>query len=70
MGIYSHCTDEQLTTLREQLIAQLHGPASGSGHGRSITQRSTAEIRRSLNDIAAELASRNGTALRGPIYLV
>lgn len=75
MGIYSHLTDTQLTDLRAQLVAsltsRLTGPTSASSNGRSIAfQQQTADIKREIEGINAEIATRQGQALRRPIYIV
>lgn len=76
MGIYSHLSDEQLTTTRERLsqslVDRLTAPtAAGSSSGRNVQyQQRTAEIERQITLINEEISGRTGGAARGPIYLV
>lgn len=75
MGIYSHFTDPQLTELRDKLVAsltaRLTAPTSASTNGRSVSfQQRTDEIRREIEAVNAEVATRQGLSVRRPIYLV
>jgi hypothetical protein len=75
MGIYSHLTDTQLTELRGQLVAsltsRLTGPTSASSNGRSVAYaQQTTSIKREIEEVNTEIASRQGQALRRPIYIV
>lgn len=79
MGIYHHYTVDELTALRDRLMASLHdrltGPSaattSGSGGQRSVQYNTElAQIRKELDAVNAELARRNGQSVRRPIYMV
>ena len=80
MGIYSHLTTEQLTARRDSYLAaidaRLTGPTQASNSTDGVGARSvqfnadTTQLRRAIDDINAELAQRNGQAVRKPIYLV
>lgn len=75
MGIYSHYTVDQLTTLRDTLTQSLHDrltkpTAAGSSTGRNAQyQQRTEEIRKEISAVIGELDKRAGTATSGPIYL-
>lgn len=75
MGIYSHQTTDQLTAIRDKLTNSLHDrltapTASSWGDRRIQFDQQTAEIRKEITAVNAELDSRNGTVARRPIYLV
>lgn len=75
MGPYSHFTVEELTQQRDKLSAarlqRLTDPSSISHNGRAVAYaQNLADIRREIDAINAELARRNGSAARAPIYLV
>jgi hypothetical protein len=75
MGIYSHYTADQLTALRDKLTAALHdrliNPSASSWGDRRIQfDQQTADIRKEVDAVNAEIATRSGTVTRGPIYLV
>lgn len=75
MGIYSHFTDEQLTTQRDKFVAsltnRLTAPTSASTNGRAIAyQQRTDDIRREIEAINAEIAARQGASTRSPIYVI
>ena len=75
MGIYSHLANEQLTALRDKLVAsltdRLTAPTSASTNGRAVAfQQRTDEIRREIEAVNAELAARQGNATRGPIHVI
>ena len=78
MGIYSHLTTPKLEEMRDSLMQALMSrhtsPARVSGNGRDVTYRSGAEnlsdLRKDLDAITAELGRRNGSATRGPIYMM
>lgn len=75
MGIYSHYTVEQLTALRDQLIATLHarlnGPSASSWGDRRVQyEQQSAEIRKEIGAVNTELNRRTGTPGHRPIYLV
>lgn len=79
MGIYSHYTTEKLVELRDKLtdalVARHTNPtrvSTGGPNGRDLTfsQGSISELRKDISEINAELARRNGAAIRGPIYMM
>lgn len=75
MGIYSHFTDLQLTELRDKLVAsltdRLTAPTSASTNGRSVAyQQRTDEIRREIEAVNSEIATRQGLSVRRPIYVI
>lgn len=75
MGIYSHLTNEQLVAMRDKLVTsltdRLTGPTSASTQGRAVAwQQRTDEIRREIQAINDELASREGRSTHRPIYVV
>jgi len=75
MGIYSHYTADQLTALRDKLTSALHDrlinpTASSWGDRRIQFDQQTADIRKEVAAVTAELDSRTGTVARRPIYLV
>ena len=75
MGIYSHYTTDQLTALRDKLTDTLHarltGPsASAWGDRRVQYEQQTAEIRKEIGAVNAELDLRSGRSAHRPIYLV
>ena len=75
MGLYSHYTVNQLTALRDRLMASLHdrltAPTAATSNGRSIQyQQNVEQIRKELADVNTEIARRNGQATRAPIYMV
>lgn len=75
MGLYSHYTVDQLSTLRDSLMNSLHArltaPTQANSNGREVRyQQSPDAIRKELQNVTAEIARRSGQATRGPIYLV
>lgn len=75
MGIYSHHTTEQLQALRDRLTQSLHDrltrpTAVGSGDRSARYDQQTAEIRKEIAAVCAELDARAGTHAHRPIYLV
>lgn len=75
MGLYSHYSTDQLTALRDRLMASLHdrltGPSAATSNGRSVQyQLQTDQIRKELADVNTEIARHSGQAVRRPIYLV
>lgn len=75
MGIYSHYTAEELRALRDRLTHSLHarltGPTAAGAGDRSIRfEQQTAEIRKEIAAVCAELDARAGTHAHRPIYLV
>lgn len=78
MGIYSHLSDDQLTTTRDRLTQaltdRLANPSTISSADRRVqfdnAGQSIAEIRKALADINAEFDRRTGKAAHRPIYLV
>lgn len=75
MGLYSHYTANELTALRDRLMASLHdrltAPTAAASNGRSIQyQQSVEQIRKELADVNVEIARRSGQATRSPIYMV
>lgn len=75
MGIYSHNTTDQLTAIRDKLTNSLHdrltAPTTSAWGDRRIQfDQQTAEIRKEIIAVTAELDSRAGIVNRRPIYLV
>lgn len=75
MGIYSHHTVEQLHQLRDTLTQSLHdrltkATTAASGDRRVQFDQQTAEIRKEIAAVCAELDLRAGTHAHRPIYLV
>lgn len=74
MGIYSHYTVDQLTTLRDTLTQSLHDrltkpTSAGSATRNAQYQQRTDDIRKEIAAVIAEIDVRSGNATRGPIYL-
>lgn len=75
MGIYSHHTVHQLQALRDTLTQSLHDrltkpTAASSGDRSARFDQQTAEIRKEIAAVCAELDARAGTSAHRPIYMV
>ena len=75
MGIYSHHTVEQLEQLRASLTQSLHDrltkpTAVGSADRNARFDQQTAEIRKEIAAVCAELDARSGAHAHRPIYMV
>lgn len=74
MGIYSHLGTDELTALRQRLVASLTDrltmPTSAGHQGRNVAyQQRSEDIRREIAAVNDELAARQGTRTRAPIYV-
>ena len=76
MGTYSHLSITELEALRVKLTTsltdRLTSPTQASSNGRSVSyQQTTADIKREIESVNAELQRRQGgAATRGPIYII
>ena len=75
MGIYSHYSDSELSAMRDALMRSLHDrltkpTAVGHGDRNARFDQQTAEIRKEVAEVNAEIDNRAGANIRRPIYLV
>jgi hypothetical protein len=75
LSLYSHQTTEQLQALRDKLTQALHDrltkpTTAASGDRRVQFEQQTAEIRKELAAVCAELDTRAGVHAHRPIYMV
>lgn len=75
MSTYSHYSHEQLEELRDTLTRSLHDrltkpTAVGSGDRNARFDQQTAEIRKEIAAVCAELDARAGIPSHRPIYVV